>query len=173
MASFHLWCAALFEPEPALSYLSSIRYLPFLHKFNTFTFYTPYLLFLDQLQNEGKRGFSIRFQNQYIRGVYCQYPIFICFSTNFRPKGKRHVFGGLPRYFLFFDQLETHRIELIFLYFCKLIKITYNHALYIINHDSFIIFCRECFFIFIHYCFYLMIFRSNQILFYNFIFIGN
>ena len=78
---------------------------------------------------------------------------------------------GYPDFF--FDQLETHRIELIFLYFCKLIKITYSHALYIINHDSFIIFCRECFFIFIHYCFYLMIFRSNQILFYNFIFIGN
>ena len=67
--------------NPQYPYLSSIGFLPFLHKFNTFTFYTPYLLFLDQLQNEGKRGFSIRFQNQYIRGVYCQYPIFICFST--------------------------------------------------------------------------------------------
>ena len=121
MASFHLWCATLFEPESAKSYLSNVEFLPFLHKFNTFTFYTPYLLFLDQLQNEGKRGFSIRFQNQYIRGVYCQYPIFICFSTNFKPKGKRHVFGyyiANTRFFLFFDQLETHRIELIFLYFC-------------------------------------------------------
>ena len=71
----------LFEPESAKPYLSHVEFLPFLHKFNTFTFYTPYLLFLDQLQNEGKRVFSIRFQNQYIRGVYCQYPIFICFST--------------------------------------------------------------------------------------------
>ena len=171
MASFHLWCAALFGLESAKSYLSNVEFLPFLHKFNTFTFYTPYLLFLDQLQNEGKRVFSIRFQNQYIRGVYCQYPIFICFSTNFRPKGKRQCIRRVTP--IFFDQLETHRIELIFLYFCKLIKITYSHALYIINHDSFIIFCRECFFIFIHYCFYLMIFRYNQILFYNFIFIGN
>ena len=168
MASFHLWCAALFGVESAKSYLSNVEFLPFLHKFNTFTFYTPYLLFLDQLQNEGKRGFTIRFQNQYIRGVYCQYPIFICFSTNFRPKGKRHVFGGLPRFF----STNSKRIELNS-YFCKLIKITYSHALYIINHDSFIVFCRECFFLFIHYCFYLMIFRYNQILFYNFIFICN
>ena len=92
----------------------------------------------------------------------------------FLPKGKRHVFGGLPRFFLFFDQLvEFISYFYIFSHTCELIKITYSHALYIVNHDSFIIFCRECFFLFVHYCFYLMIFRSYQILFYNFIFIGN
>ena len=51
------------------------------HKFNTFTFYTPYFLSFDQLQNKCKRRFSIRFQNQCIRRVYFQYPIYI-FSTN-------------------------------------------------------------------------------------------
>ena len=34
----------LFEPESAKPYLSHVEFLPFLHKFNTFTFYTPYLL---------------------------------------------------------------------------------------------------------------------------------
>ena len=34
----------LFEPESAKPYLSSIKYLPFLHKPDAFTFYTPYLL---------------------------------------------------------------------------------------------------------------------------------
>ena len=38
----------------------------------------------------------------------------------FLPKGKRQCIRRVTRFF--FDQLETHRIELIFLYFCKLIK---------------------------------------------------
>ena len=114
MTSFHLWCAALFEPESAKSYLSNVEFLPFLHKFNTFTFYTPYLLFLDQLQNEGKRVFSIRFQNQYIRGVYCQYPIFICFSTNFNQKVNAMYSEGYPDFF--FDQLVNDACVLIYVH---------------------------------------------------------
>ena len=77
----------LFEPESAKPYLSHVEFLPFLHKFNTFTFYTPYLL--DQKVNAS--GLCILL----IPHIY----------LFFYQKVNANVFGGLTRFF--FDQLET------------------------------------------------------------------
>ena len=71
----------LFEPESAKPYLSHVEFLPFLHKFNTFTFYTPYLL--DQKVNAS--GLCILL----IPHIY----------LFFYQKVNANVFGGLPRFF--------------------------------------------------------------------------
>ena len=132
--------------EPTKSHLSNVEFLPFLHKFNTFTFYTPYLLFLDQLQNKGKRGFSIRFQNAiYSESILLIPHIYLFF---YQKVNAMYSEGILPIPDFFNFSTNSKRIELnsyfyIFSHTCELIKITYSHALYIINHDSFIIFCRE------------------------------
>ena len=115
-------------------------------------------------------GFKTNIFGEYIANT----PYLFVFRPTLNQKVNAMYSEGCPDCF----STNSKRIELnsyfyIFSHTCELIKITYSHALYIINHDSFIIFCRECFFLFVHYCFYLMIFRSNQILFYNFIFIGN
>ena len=145
--------------EPVKSHLSYVEFLPFFHKFNTFTFYTPYLLFLDQLQNEGKRGFSIRFQNViYSESILLIPHIYLFF---YQKVNAVYSEGILPIPDFFYFSTNSSNSTHIFSHTCELIKITYSHALYIINHDSFIIFCRECFFLFVHYRFYFMIFRSN------------
>ena len=108
MTSFHLWCAALFEPESAKSYLSNVEFLPFLHKFNTFTFYTPYLLFLDQQVNAYfPSGFKTNIFGEYIANT----PYLFVFL----PKGKRQCIRRVTPIFSF-DQLVNDACVLIYVH---------------------------------------------------------